>query len=76
VAVNETEKNMKKFDKFMEIYDFLFLGGKTLNDLTVIEFIRARIPFPVPYVSFVGRSGGLKIRFTRSVALDENLKQK
>jgi len=76
VAVNETEKNMKEFDRFMKIYDFLFIGGQTLNDLTVIELIRAKIPFPVPYVSFVGRSGGLKIRFTRSVALDENLKQK
>ena len=76
MAVNETEKNMKEFDRFMKIYDFLFIGGQTLNDLTVIELIRAKIPFPVPYVSFVGRSGGLKIRFTRSVALDENLKQK
>ena len=75
-AKTETEKNMKEFAKVMEVYDFFFSGGQPLNDPTVIEFIRANIPFPVPYVSFVGRNGDVKIRFTRSLALDENLKQK
>jgi len=59
----------------METYSYLFSGGQTLNNPAVIEFVRATIPFPVPYVSFVGRSGQFNIKFTRNIALEENLKE-
>jgi len=73
--VNQTEVNLKKFEDMMETYSYLFSGGQVLSDPAVIEFVRATIPFPVPYVSFVGRVGQFKIKFTRNIALEQNLKE-
>jgi len=73
--VNQTAVNLKKFEELMEIYSYLFSGGQVLSDPAVIEFIRATIPFPVPYVSFIGRSGLFNIKFTRNIALEQNLKE-
>jgi len=73
--VNQTAVNLKKFEELMEIYSYLFSGGQVLSDPAVIEFVRATIPFPVPYVSFIGRSGLFNIKFTRNIALEQNLKE-
>jgi len=72
---NQTEFNLKKFTELMETFSNLFSGGQVLSDPAVIEFVRATIPFPVPYVSFIGRSGLFNIKFTRNIALDQNLKE-
>jgi len=76
VPVNKTVAKVETFD-FEESFstvEYLFSTGEPITDPADIAIIRNAFPYPVPYITAVDSEGGVKIGFSRKLALREAFK--
>jgi len=50
-VVNQTQLNLEKFERILDVYEHLFFSGQPLSSPSFVSLIRDKIPFPVPYLA-------------------------
>ena len=75
-VVNQTQLNLEKFERILEVYEHLFFSGQPLSSPTFVSLIRDKIPFPVPYLASVGLTGQIEVKFSREVDVERSVQER
>jgi len=75
VPVNRTEPEVETFDfdAGFNLVQSLFEQDEPINSPEQIAFLRDTFPYPIPYITEIDSDGGMKIKFSRKLAMGEIL---
>ena len=71
VPVNNTEPEEETFDfdAGFKLVEHLFIMDEPITSPEQIAFLRDTFPYPIPYITEIDSDGGMKIKFSRQLAI-------